>query len=73
MVLKEEKIAARKEEGNKDMAEGWAKMKSAFSGKSNEEKTDLRTLLAVSPKYFLNKENSNPLINLRIIGDTCFR
>ena len=41
--------------------------------KSKEEKTDIRAVLAVSPKYFLEKKNQQPMEQLRVLGDACFR
>tara|TARA_Y100001968_G_scaffold324496_1_gene363958 strand:- start:28736 stop:28972 length:237 start_codon:yes stop_codon:yes gene_type:complete len=52
--------------------ENWLCVKEIIE-KSNNEKTDIRTLLSVSPKFLLNKEKSGPLLKIRILGDTCFR
>ncbi len=41
--------------------------------KSKDEKTDLRTLLSISPKYLIGKGKNDRLTNIRILGDTCFR
>ena len=41
--------------------------------KSKQDRTDLRTLMAISPKFLLERQTSGPLSNIRIIGDACFR
>ena len=41
--------------------------------KSKQDKTDLRAIMAVSPKFLLERENPSPLTKLRILGDACFR
>ena len=40
---------------------------------SKEENTQIRKLMAVSPKLILKKENKSLLTKLRFVGDTCFR
>ena len=37
------------------------------------EKLSLKTLLAVSPKFLLNKETNSNASKIRIISDACFR
>tara|TARA_B100000700_G_C14888958_1_gene781770 strand:+ start:816 stop:1052 length:237 start_codon:yes stop_codon:yes gene_type:complete len=41
--------------------------------KSKDQRTDMRAILAVSPKYLLNDKKNGPLEKLRIVGDACFR
>tara|TARA_Y100001968_G_scaffold114826_1_gene104228 strand:+ start:1963 stop:2199 length:237 start_codon:yes stop_codon:yes gene_type:complete len=41
--------------------------------KSRDEKTELRALMTVSPKFLLRKKSSGPLEKLRFVGDVCFR
>ena len=41
--------------------------------KSKEDKSDVRTFMAVSPKFLINRSNHGPFSKVRILGDTCFR
>ncbi len=41
--------------------------------KSKEERTDIRAILAVSPKYLLKQGSQGPMDQLRVVGDACFR
>ena len=41
--------------------------------KSKEERTDIRAVLAISPKYLMGRKRHAPMDQLRIVGDACFR
>ena len=40
---------------------------------SLDEKISLKAVLAVSPNYFLKKNNKNIFSKIRIVSDACFR
>ncbi len=41
--------------------------------KSKEDRTDIRAVLAVSPKYLLKERSQGAMDQLRVVGDACFR
>ena len=41
--------------------------------KSQGNRTDIRTVMAVSPNYFLKKKSQGLMDKLRVVGDACFR
>tara|TARA_B100000214_G_C23491310_1_gene411792 strand:- start:183 stop:419 length:237 start_codon:yes stop_codon:yes gene_type:complete len=41
--------------------------------KSSNNSTDLRALMAVSPKYLVKREEQGKLSKIRIVADACFR
>ena len=41
--------------------------------KTQDDRTDIRALLAISPRYILKKTNLTALDKLRIMGNACFR
>ena len=41
--------------------------------KSQNEKADVRAIMAVSPKYLLRSKSNGPFDQLRVVGDACFR
>ncbi|KGG12691.1 MULTISPECIES: hypothetical protein [Prochlorococcus] len=54
------------------LEENWSCAKEIVA-KSQEDSTDIRALLAVSPQYLLKQKNQGSMDKIRIIGDACFR
>tara|TARA_Y100001968_G_C19186450_1_gene633014 strand:- start:47 stop:283 length:237 start_codon:yes stop_codon:yes gene_type:complete len=40
---------------------------------SNQKRTDLRAVMAISPKVLFKMKKASPLQKMRIVGDSCFR
>ena len=41
--------------------------------KSREDKISIKTLLEVSPSYFINNKKENMSSKIKIVADACFR
>ena len=41
--------------------------------KSSEDKISIKTVLEVSPSYFINSNNKKMPYKIRIVADACFR
>ena len=40
---------------------------------SNQQRTDLRAVMAISPKVLFKMKKASALQKMRIVGDACFR
>ncbi|WP_320664588.1 hypothetical protein [Prochlorococcus sp. MIT 1223] len=40
---------------------------------AKEDKVDMRAVMAVNPKYILEKNETGKLKKIRLVGDACFR